>query len=87
MARRTAAAVLKHTIVDFLNIYGLILIGLGLFFGVFIRASAIAGFCLLLLYYFAYPPFGTSLMMQSEGTLYIVNKVFIEAAYCLYSSL
>lgn len=70
-------------IVDFLNVYGLILIGLGLFFGIYIRTTAVAGFLLLTLYYFAYPPFGTSLMMQSEGTLYIVNKIFIEASVLL----
>ncbi len=70
-------------IVDFLNIYGLILIGLGLFLGLFVRYAAIGGFLLLTLYYFAYPPFGTSLLMQSEGALFIVNKVFIEASVLL----
>lgn len=71
------------SIVDILNISGLILIGLGLFLGVFIRAASIAGILLLALYYFAYPPFGVSLMMQPEGALYIVNKNFIEAAILL----
>ena len=59
--------------------YGLLLIGLGLFFGILVRYAASGGLLLLALYYFAYPPFGWSLMMHSEGTLYIVNKVFIEA--------
>jgi uncharacterized membrane protein YphA (DoxX/SURF4 family) len=71
------------SIVDILNISGLILIGLGLFLGVFIRAASMAGIFLLALYYFAYPPFGVSLMMQPEGALYIVNKNFIEAAILL----
>jgi len=66
------------TVVDYLNIYGLILIGLGLFFGVLTRYATCAGILLLLLYYFAYPPFGMSLMMQSEGSLYIINGLFIE---------
>jgi len=66
-------------VVDFLNIYGLILIGLGLFFGVFTRLAASAGILLLALYYFVYPPFGMSLMMQSEGSLYIINALFIES--------
>jgi uncharacterized membrane protein YphA (DoxX/SURF4 family) len=66
-------------VVDLLNIYGLILIGLGLFFGVLVRYAASAGILLLALYYFAYPPFGMSLMMQSEGSLYIINGLFIEA--------
>ena len=66
-------------VVDVCNIYGLILIGLGLFFGVLTRFAACAGILLLSLYYFAYPPFGMSLMMQSEGSLYIINGLFIEA--------
>ena len=66
-------------IVDLLNIWGLILIGLSLFLGVFIRYAACAGVLLLSLYYFAYPPFGVSLLMQSEGSLFIVNKIFTEA--------
>jgi uncharacterized membrane protein YphA (DoxX/SURF4 family) len=66
-------------VVDIFNIYGLILIGLGLFFGVLTRFAAGAGILLLSLYYFAYPPFGMSLMMQSEGSLYIINGLFIEA--------
>ena len=66
-------------VVDVLNMYGLLLIGLGLFFGILVRYAAIGGVLLLALYYFAYPPFGRSLMMHSEGTLYIVNKIFIEA--------
>lgn len=65
-------------VVDFLNILGLIAIGLALFIGVFVRVASVAGILLLALYYFAYPPFGISLMMQQEGSLYIVNKIFIE---------
>jgi uncharacterized membrane protein YphA (DoxX/SURF4 family) len=44
--------------IDILNIYGLILIGLALFIGLFSRIAAIGGVTLLTLYYFAYPPFG-----------------------------
>ena len=51
--------------VDFLNIYGLILIGLALFMGLFVRPASLAGILLLLLYYFAYPPWGTSLFGSS----------------------
>jgi len=65
--------------VDILNMYGLFLIGLGLFFGILVRYAAIGGVVLLAMYYFAYPPFGKSLIMFSEGTLFIVNKIFIEA--------
>jgi uncharacterized membrane protein YphA (DoxX/SURF4 family) len=66
-------------VVDLLNIYGLILIGLALFLGVFIRYASVAGVLLLMLYYFAYPPFGVSLLSGLEGNLYIVNRIFIEA--------
>jgi uncharacterized membrane protein YphA (DoxX/SURF4 family) len=53
-------------VVDLLNIYGLILIGLALFLGVFIRYASVAGVLLLMLYYFAYPPFGVSLLSGLE---------------------
>ncbi|UCH13131.1 MAG: DoxX family membrane protein, partial [Bacteroidales bacterium] len=44
-------------IVDLLNIWGLIFIGLCLFLGVFTRLSTILGIILLSLYYLANPPF------------------------------
>lgn len=66
-------------IVDFLNVYGLIFIGLLLFVGLLIRVSAAGGILMLLLYYFAYPPFGTSLFGSPEGHFFIVNKNLIEA--------
>ncbi len=67
------------SVVDPLNIAALILIGLGLFIGLGIRMSAISGIVLLMLYYFAYPPFGGSIMGPVEGNLFIVNKNLIEA--------
>lgn len=66
-------------IVDFLNIWGLILIGLGLFLGLFTRVAAWSGAGLLLLYYVAHPPF--SGLMEStamEGSYIWVNKNLIE---------
>jgi uncharacterized membrane protein YphA (DoxX/SURF4 family) len=66
-------------IVDFLNIWGLILIGLGLFLGMYTRLSCIAGAFLLLLYYIANPPFIISnLNLPSEGHYLIINKNLIE---------
>lgn len=44
--------------VNFLNIWGLILIGLALFLGLFTRVAIFAGLLLLSFYYLAYPPFG-----------------------------
>lgn len=67
-------------IVDILNIYGLIFIGIALFIGLFSRFAALAGSVLLILYYFAYPPFGISLLNAGDGHLFIVDKIFIEAA-------
>jgi uncharacterized membrane protein YphA (DoxX/SURF4 family) len=69
--------------VDILNMYGLTLIGLALFIGVFVRYAALGGFFLLALYYFAYPPFGPSLFAGSGFHLYIVDKNFIEAIILL----
>lgn len=70
--------------VDFLNIYGLILIGLCLFLGIIVRWSSLAGIVLLTLYYFAYPPFGISLLGAQEGSVFIVNKLFIEAIMLVF---
>ncbi len=70
--------------VDFLNIYGLIFIGLALFIGIFVRIVSLGGILLLLLYYFAYPPFGTSLFGGVEGHFYIVDRNFIEAFLLLW---
>jgi thiosulfate dehydrogenase [quinone] large subunit len=67
------------TVVDHLNIWGLILIGAGLMLGAFTRIATIAGIVLLALYYIAAPPFiGLSYAMPMEGSYLIVNKVLIE---------
>jgi len=70
-------------VVDFLNIWGLILIGLALFIGIFVRWASLAGALLLMLYYFAYPPFGISLL-GSNGLAYIINPLFIETAILVF---
>lgn len=66
-------------VIDPVNIAALILIGLGLVLGLAVRLSFVSGIVLLMLYYFAYPPFGGSLMSGVEGNLYIVNKNLVEA--------
>ena len=67
-------------IIDWMNIIGLILIGLALFLGCFTRIAALSGAILLLLYYFAYPPYGFSLINTTgESHLYIVNYQIVEA--------
>lgn len=70
-------------VIDFLNVYGLILIGLALFLGIALRIAACSGILLLALYYFAYPPFGGNIFNTSEGNLFVVNRIFIEAVALL----
>jgi len=79
-----AGSPLLLQITDFLNIYGLLFIGLALFIGLFSRVAALAGTLLLTMYYFAYPPFGNPLMHANDGHLFIVDKLFIEAAALLF---
>jgi len=68
-------------VVDFLNEWGLILIGFALIAGFLTRIATIAGIVLLMLYYFATPPFvGLSYSFPTEGSYLIVNKTLIEAA-------
>lgn len=66
-------------VVDLLNVWGLILIGLGLMLGCLTRLAAVAGIGLLSLYYVAYPPFaGLDFGAASEGHYLIINKNLIE---------
>ncbi|MFO7851048.1 MAG: DoxX family membrane protein [Bacteroidota bacterium] len=68
-------------IIDFLNIWGLILIGLGLILGLFSRVSIIAGIVLLGMYYLSHPPFvGYSYSVPTEGSYLWVDKNLIEMA-------
>ena len=66
-------------VVDFLNIWGLILIGLSLFTGLLVRWASVAGSVLLLFYFVAYPPIpGIPLGTVTEGSYLWVNKTLIE---------
>ena len=66
-------------VIDFLNIWGLILIGLGLILGSFERIATISGILLLVLYYLSHPPFvGLKYAVPSEGGYLVVNKILIE---------
>lgn len=66
-------------IVDFLNIWGLIAIGLGLIAGCLTRVASISGIVLLFLYYAFNPPFiGYSYSTPVEGSYLIINKNLIE---------
>jgi thiosulfate dehydrogenase [quinone] large subunit len=69
------------SVVDFLNIWGLTLIGLGLMLGALTRYAAWAGMGLILLYYLCNPPFpGLYYAIPSEGNYLFVNKNLVEMA-------
>ena len=67
------------SITDFLNIWGLIAIGLGLILGCFSRVAAISGIVLLAFYYLSHPPFiGLKYAMPTEGSYLVVDKILLE---------
>jgi thiosulfate dehydrogenase [quinone] large subunit len=66
--------------VDFLNIAGLIAVGITLLLGIKVRWGCIGGILLLGLYYLAHPPFPSLPQGPAEGSYWIVNKNLIEMA-------
>ncbi|WP_372933999.1 hypothetical protein [Mariniphaga sediminis] len=80
-----AASLGRLAVIDFLNIWGLVLIGLALFLGVFVRWASLGGALLLALYYFVYPPFGATLL-TGDGSVYIIDQLFIEASVLIFLS-
>ena len=65
--------------VDFLNIWGMILVGLGLITGLFARWAAAGGTLMLLFYFVAYPPIpGYMVGVPAEGSYLWINKTLIE---------
>jgi len=74
--------------VSFLNQWGLVLIGLGLFLGVFTRISCYAGALLLLFYYLCHPPFiGIDYTFGVEGNYLFIDKNLIELITLIVLSL
>lgn len=68
-------------IVNIANIWGLMLIGLGLILGCFTRLASLAGIFLILLYYVCNPLFvGYYYSIPMEGNYLIVNKNLVELA-------
>ena len=66
-------------IVDQMNIWGLILIGLFLMLGLFSKQATIAAITLLSLYYLSHAPlFGLNYAMPTTGSFWIVDKSLIE---------
>jgi len=72
-------------VVDFLNIWGLILVGLGLLLGLFTRLACVGGILLLGLYFLSHPALiDVQYAMPTEGSYLFVNKNLIEmAALCV----
>ena len=69
------------SVVDILNEWGLVLIGLSLFIGLFSKPFKLIGIVLLAFYYLAYPPFASlGINAHVEGSYWIVNKNLIEMA-------
>jgi thiosulfate dehydrogenase (quinone) large subunit len=68
------------SVIDTLNIVGLIAVGASLLIGMKVRWGCIGGILLLLLYYLAHPPFPGLPQGPAEGSYWIVNKNLIEMA-------
>ena len=66
-------------VADFLNVWGLILVGLGLITGLLTRYALWGGIALLSLYYLSHPPLiNANYAIPSEGNYMFVNKNLIE---------
>jgi thiosulfate dehydrogenase [quinone] large subunit len=67
------------SVVDFLNIWGLILVGLGLILGCFTRVATLGGILMLAFYYLSHPPLlNLEYVLPGEGSYLVVNKTLIE---------
>jgi thiosulfate dehydrogenase [quinone] large subunit len=74
-------------VADFINIYGLTIIGLLLILGLFERVGYLGAAILLLLYYLSHPPLiNVEYLLPSEGTTLWVDKnlVMLVAVIVLY---
>jgi thiosulfate dehydrogenase (quinone) large subunit len=66
-------------VADWLNMWGLTLIGLGLLLGIMTQLSIFFGIILLVLYYLSHPALASvNYIMPQEGSYLIVNKTLIE---------
>lgn len=75
-------------IVDFLNEWGLMAMGLGLIAGCLTQIATISGIVLLLLYYVSAPPLvGLTYSIPTEGSYLFVNRNLIEMAALLVLAL
>jgi thiosulfate dehydrogenase [quinone] large subunit len=71
----------RLAIVDFLNEWGLILVGLALMLGILTRTATVLALVMILLYYLATPPWpGLEYALPLEGSYLIVNRNLVEVA-------
>ena len=76
------------TISDYINMWGLTLVGVSLIFGIYSRYGSLIGMGFIMLYYLFAPPLvGLEYGKPNEGSYIIVNKNLIEACalWILYS--
>ena len=69
-------------IVNFLNVWGLTILGISLILGLFVRLSSVLGIVLMLLYYFAAGPFpypNAHAWLIDEHIIYITVLLFFIA--------
>ena len=69
-------------VVDKLNMWGLLLIGIALMLGFLTRLSALGGILLLALYYVAHPALFGSSPPNAEGSYLLINKNIVELLRC-----
>ena len=76
------------TISDYVNMWGLTLVGISLMFGLYSKYGSLVGMGFVLMYYFFAPPLvGLEYGKPNEGSYIVVNKNLIEACalWVLYS--
>lgn len=67
-------------VADWLNKWGLTMIGLGLILGLLTQVALVAGMVLLFVYYFSHPALASvTYILPQEGSYLWVNKTLIEA--------
>jgi len=67
------------SVIDFMNEWGLFLIGLGLIVGCFTRIACLGGIALLGLYTLSHPHFiGVDYMLPFEGSYLLIDKNLVE---------
>ena len=79
--QKMASSQATLNMVNLMNEWGLVLIGLGLIIGCFTRIATISGMVLLAFYYLSHPPFlGAEYMLPTEGSYLWFDKNIIELA-------